>query len=313
MFQQISGFLSAIASSSTFGLIPLFTVPLLAQGVPFNCVAFYRYLAASLFAGVFLLLQRQSFKVSVVDFLKLAVLGFFSVCCAFFLILSYSYLSTGLATAINFLYPVFVTVILMIFFHEKKSLVTFLAIFCSLLGIVLVSVNPNALGFSYIGLCIALLSALFYGVYLVGIQKLSLNSIPTMLFTFYILLFSSFYLLLFSLATKTLVIMPFNMTFVGNLVALAFVPTVLSNLFLVYAVQHIGSIFTSVLGAFEALTAVTIGVLVFHETLTAQMGLGIFFILIGVVLVILSPWIHQWIGEIVYDIEGFFKVFNKKH
>ncbi len=84
MFQQIGGFLSAIASSSTFGLIPLFTVPLLAQGVPFNCVAFYRYLVASLFAGVFLLLQRQSFKVSVIDFLSWLFLDFFQFVVLFF-------------------------------------------------------------------------------------------------------------------------------------------------------------------------------------------------------------------------------------
>ena len=45
-----------------------------------------------------------------------------------------------------------------------------------------------------------------------------------------------------------------------NLVLLAFLPTVVSNITLVQAVHHIGSTLTSVLGATEPVTAVCVGV-----------------------------------------------------
>ena len=50
---------------------------------------------------------------------------------------------------------------------------------------------------------------------------------------------------------------------IGNLFLLAVVPTVISNITLVLAVQNIGGTMTSVLGAMEPVTAVCIGALIF--------------------------------------------------
>ncbi|MFX4243394.1 EamA family transporter, partial [Aliarcobacter butzleri] len=69
---------------------------------------------------------------------------------------------------------------------------------------------------------------------------------------------------------------------------LAIVPTILSLIFLAKAIQIIGSTPTAIVGAFEPLTAVLIGVTIFDEKLTLQISIGISLILISVILIIIG-------------------------
>ena len=85
-----------------------------------------------------------------------------------------------------------------------------------------------------------------------------------------------------------------------NLFLLALVPTVISNITLVVAVQHIGGTLTAVLGAVEPITAVGVGVLVFGEPFTPQLAFGILLIIIAVTLIILSKTLQQLLN-------GFFR------
>ena len=74
----------------------------------------------------------------------------------------------------------------------------------------------------------------------------------------------------------------------GNLVMLALVPTVISNLALVRAIKNIGSTLTSVLGAMEPVTAVCVGILIFGEPFTQSIALGIGLIISAVTVIILK-------------------------
>ena len=74
---------------------------------------------------------------------------------------------------------------------------------------------------------------------------------------------------------------------------LALVPTVISLVMMVIAVQLIGSTPTAIMGALEPLTAVVIGITVFGESFTMRLAAGIALILAAVILIIagrsLSP------------------------
>lgn len=74
----------------------------------------------------------------------------------------------------------------------------------------------------------------------------------------------------------------------GNLVLLALIPTVVSNLALVRAVKSIGSTLTSVLGAMEPVTAVCVGIFIFGEPFTQSIGIGILLIISAVIVIILK-------------------------
>ena len=85
---------------------------------------------------------------------------------------------------------------------------------------------------------------------------------------------------------------------VGNLALLAVLPTVVSNITLVLAVQNIGGTLTSVLGALEPLTAVCIGALVFGEDFTAREAGGIMLVLVAVTLIILTGTIQGTVSKV---------------
>ena len=64
------------------------------------------------------------------------------------------------------------------------------------------------------------------------------------------------------------------------------IPTIGPLVFMVYAAKYVGSTTTAILGALEPLTAVMIGIMVFHEAFGFRLALGIGLILAGVVLIV---------------------------
>lgn len=118
---KVNGFLYGLLSSASFGLIPLFTIPAMHQGMQFWSILLYRFLFAMLALACILLLDKQSFRIRRKEILPLFLLAFLYDCSAVFLFWGYKFMSSGVATTIHFMYPVLTTLIMMIFFREKKS------------------------------------------------------------------------------------------------------------------------------------------------------------------------------------------------
>ena len=173
-----------------------------------------------------------------------------------------------------------------IFFKEKSSIITILSISLAIIGVLFLSGSDEA-NVSKIGIILVLTSSLCYAIYIVIInQYLKMSALKV---TFYSMLFCTITILIHSFFDSSLNIMPlvnFNMWFYT--IFLALVPTIISLLFLIKAIQLIGSTSASILGALEPLTAVLIGVYVFNEKITFWLVIGIVFILFGVILIILK-------------------------
>ena len=90
--------------------------------------------------------------------------------------------------------------------------------------------------------------------------------------TFYVFLFSSMILMAGMSITGNLHSVP-DYTTAGNLLMLAIIPTIVSNLTLIEAIKYIGATKTSVLGAMEPVTAVVVGIVVFGEQFTVAIGI----------------------------------------
>ena len=73
---------------------------------------------------------------------------------------------------------------------------------------------------------------------------------------------------------------------------LGLVPTVLSLVLMTIAVHEVGATPTAIMGALEPLTAVAIGVMVFGESLTFRLVIGIVLILSAVLLIVLGKNFH---------------------
>ena len=253
-----------------------------------SSILFYRFFVAAVMLGGVLFLARKSFRVTPEELFTLGWLSLLYTGSALFLFWGYDYLPSGVATTIIFLYPVFVAVIMAVFFGEKPSGFTYCAIVLALIGVGLLSGVGSAEGIQLKGVLIEIMSALSYGLYIVGVNQSSVKHMGALKLTFYVFLFDAVTFLLFAVWKGGLQPIP-NGSGQLNLVLLALVPTVLSNLSLVYAIKNIGSTFASVVGAFEPVTAMAIGVLVFSEPFTRSLAWGLALIILAVSLIILAP------------------------
>ena len=279
---KVNGLLYGLLSSASFGLIPLFTIPAMQAGMQFESILFYRFLFACLALGGILLVNGQSFRIKRRDIPSLFLLALLYLMSAVFLFWGYKFM------AIHFMYPVLTTLIMMLFFKEKKSGWRIAAIASAVAGVYFLSGGDTKTGsFSFLGLFIVLLSALGYALYLVTMSQLKIGQMKGLLLTFYVFLFGG--ILLF-IGTETISqLQPISEWHTaGNLILLALIPTVVSNLALVRAVKSIGSTLTSVLGAMEPVTAVCVGIFLFGEAFTTSIGVGIALIIVAVIVIILK-------------------------
>ena len=295
---KFKGFLYGIVASSTFGLLPLFTLPVMGEGLTTFSILSYRMLFASILVAVLMLIGRVSFATNLKELRWFAVLGFLYYGSAALLFQAYGGMASGLATTLHFMYPVSVTVIMALVYKQRPSVVTICAIILSLVGVALLCLRESSTGVSsLLSVFLVLLSGVCYAVYLVLVSKVRhINQQNSQKLTFYVLMFSGAFFMLSTLQGGGLQIIPSASAGI-NLLLMATLPTLLSNLALVRSVKNIGSTLTSVLGAMEPLTAIIVGILVFDESLRGLMIVGIILILVSVSLIVLSPLLDKRIAE----------------
>ena len=295
---KFKGFLYGIVASSTFGLLPLFTLPVMGEGLTTFSILSYRMLFASILVAVLMLIGRVSFATNLKELRWFAVLGFLYYGSAALLFQAYGGMASGLATTLHFMYPVSVTVIMALVYKQRPSLVTICAIVLSLVGVALLCLRESSTGVSsLLSVFLVLLSGVCYAVYLVLVSMVRrINQQNSQKLTFYVLMFSGAFFMLSTLQGEGLQIIPSASAGI-NLLLMATLPTLLSNLALVRSVKNIGSTLTSVLGAMEPLTAIIVGILVFDESLRGLMIVGIILILVSVSLIVLSPLLDKRIAE----------------
>ena len=295
---KFKGFLYGIVASSTFGLLPLFTLPVMGEGLTTFSILSYRMLFASILVAVLMLIGRVSFATNLKELRGFAVLGFLYYGSAALLFQAYGGMASGLATTLHFMYPVSVTVIMALVYKQRPSVVTICAIILSLVGVALLCLRESSTGVSsLLSVFLVLLSGVCYAVYLVLVSTVKrINQQNSQKLTFYVLMFSGAFFMLSTLQGGGLQIIPSASAGI-NLLLMATLPTLLSNLALVRSVKDIGSTLTSVLGAMEPLTAIIVGILVFDESLRGLMVVGIILILVSVSLIVLSPLLDKRIAE----------------
>ncbi len=302
MNNYFKGVFYGVVTSATFGLIPLFSLPLLERGLSIDSMLFYRFLIASIVLGLMISLNKESFKIAKADILPLFVLGVLYTSSALFLLMGYTYMDAGIATTLHFTYPIFVTLFMLLFFREKPAFTTVVAIILAVLGVASLSITDGKISLSIFGMSIVIASSIVYALYIVAVNRSRLKNLSGTKLTFYVFSTSTLLFLLKALISEAnvsgsyivggLQALPSLYAF-GSIILLAILPTVVSNIALVRAISYVGGTMTSILGAMEPVTAVFIGVVVFGEVLTFDVVMGILLILIAVSLIILSKPIQH--------------------
>lgn len=285
MNNKAKGYALGAIAAATYGMNPLFALPLYADGMNPDSVLFFRYLFAIPLVGLMLKARGRSLRVERRALLPLAGMGLLVALSSLALFLSYNYMAAGIASTMLFVYPILVALIMTLVFHERITLQTVVCIALALVGIGLLYRSADGATLSLAGTVFVMVSALAYALYIVGVNRPGLKHIATLKVTFYVLLFG---LVLFvaRFACGVAFTLPHTWYLWGCVVALAVFPTAISFLCTTSAIQYIGSTPTAILGALEPVTAVFFGVTVFGESLTFRESVGLALIIAAVTLVV---------------------------
>ena len=286
------GILCAILSALCYGTNPFGALPLYEEGVNTATVLAHRFGLAVIMLAVVMLAKRENFKVNRQEFKVLFSLGILFAASSITYYQSFHFMDAGIASTILFVYPVMVAVIMALFFKERVTAMTVVAIVMSLVGIGLLYKGETGASLSAMGIVLCVLSSLAYAVYIIVVNQSSIK-MSSFKVTFYAMLVCEITLILYSFTSPELYlhVLPSALAW-SFAVWLSIVPTILSLVFMTVAVHHVGATPTAILGALEPLTAVAIGVVVFGELLTPRLIVGILFILFAVMLVVLGKDLH---------------------
>ncbi len=270
------GYPAGIITGITYGLNPLFAVPLMNSGASIGSILFFRYGIAVVILGLFILLGKHSFKVSFKQAGVLIVLGLLYSTSSLLLFEAYNYIASGLATTLVFLYPVLVAII-MVFLRVVPSWPVWLSIALTFLGVLIMTNSGSAQDVNPTGILLSVGSSFSYALFIVVINRSKvIAGISNSLLTFYALLVGAVVFFVKILSSGTALTQGiYGPMSCLNLVGLALLPTIVSTATLAVATRNIGATKASVLGVFEPITAILVGTLVFGEALTPNIVVGI--------------------------------------
>ena len=286
---SIVGYSAGIITGITYGLNPLFGIPLMNDGASIDSILFFRYGFSVVLLAAFLILSRQSFKVTPKQLGILLILGLLYTSSSICLFESYKYIASGLATTLIFLYPVFVALI-MVVLRVCPTWQVWLAILATFVGVLILAQSDDTQTIDPIGVLLALGSGLSYAIFIVIVNSSRIiRPISSTMLTFYSL---SVGMVIFYINT---LLSPNDLTTGINgssawlcLVGLAILPTIISTATLALSTRKIGATKASVLGVFEPITAIMVGTIAFNEPITTNIIVGISIAIAAIIFMIMA-------------------------
>ena len=287
--KALIGYPAGVVTGVTYGLNPLFAIPLMAMGAALSSILFFRYAIAVTLLGLYLAVTGHSFRVTWRQGLVLLVLGLLYTASSLTLFSAYKYVPSGLATTLVFLSPVIVALI-MAALGKVPSWPVWLAITVSFVGVMIMTGVGSGTVFNPTGIALAIASAFVYSLFIIIINRSKvIAGISNSVLTFYTLVVGSIVFMAWGVRSHV----PLTGGLEGwsawlNLVGLAVLPTIVSTATLAVATRNIGATKASVLGVFEPITAIVVGSMLLGEPLTLSVVAGITVSIVAVIFMVLA-------------------------
>ena len=128
MNAKAKGYVLGAVAAATYGMNPLFALPLYGAGMDPDSVLFFRYLFAIPLLGVMLRVRGRGFGVPRGTWPVLVAMGLLVAFSSLGLFLSYNYMDAGIASTLLFVYPVMVALIMAVVCRERPTVRTLLCI-----------------------------------------------------------------------------------------------------------------------------------------------------------------------------------------
>lgn len=290
---RFNGIFYAIISSASFGFSPLFSIALMVAGLSHFDILTYRWGIAAFVLMIYAAIREKTLKLNSFDEVwKIILLSALRAVTSITLLIGYANIASGIASTINFMYPVVVALCMMLFYGEKKSAANIISIAMSIFGVYLLAHGDGLIvegGDTTLGLVCSIISAFSFAAYYIVMKRTKADKIEVVKFTTWIMLLSAVYFLIGGLVTEGGISLVTDSRSWLYILGLGLWSTMVSSFTGVKAIRRIGPTLTSILGALQPLTAVILGVIFLDEHLGVKTVLGIALILVAVTIVV----IHQ--------------------
>lgn len=281
--KKFKGYIFVIASAVLYGLMPLMTGFLKADGANAYSLVFLRNALSLPMLLVMALVQQRSLKVPTRELPLICFAALFGCCITPVLLYSsYDHIDSGTATVFHFIYPAVVVVGGMLFLRQRPKLGTLLSVAVCVLGIGLFFDPTKPIKWE--GTLLSLLSGVSFAVYVLILSAFSGRRSGGYVFTFYVALTCTVAMGIFCLATNNLA---FPGSFTGWVVCILF--ALLINAVATVLFQQgtflVGGQRASILSTMEPVTGVVVGATLLGEFAGKSAG-SIVSTVIGSVLVV---------------------------
>lgn len=280
-----AGVIYVILSAILFGTMPLLARIAYAHGSNAYTVAFTRFFFGSIVLGIVVsVLPDCTIKVGKSQFLTLLKLSAPYALMPILLYKSYTYIDSGMATTLHFTYPIAVMLIMVIFCKTRLNTRQIICTFLCVGGMALLY-TPNG-QLSVPGVLLAVVSGIVYAVYIVLLGQSTVKKLHSLVLAFWISLLSTIEIGGIAFFSGNLVLHLDTAGWAAE-IGMALFATVFALVLFQRGVFLCGEVKASLFSTFEPLTGIVVGVVVFHEILSAKEMIGMIGILAAAVLLVM--------------------------
>jgi drug/metabolite transporter (DMT)-like permease len=281
--KKVYGIFYAMLSSAAFGFMPIFAKVAHNSGITTLTILSLRFLIAAIILLSYFLFTKRNFKVNRKQFTILALVGALGyTSTGLTLFFSYNYIPVGLATTMHFIYPAIVMIFNYFIYKESFTKYKLLALILSLIGVyILIGIKSG--GINLTGALLAITSGFTYTGCVMGMNHPEAKKVENTVSVFYFSVFAGLSLLGFALINNSFYF-TFTLNSVVSVLGLSLVSTIISIALFIKALKIIGATSTSILGTFEPIVSIIMGIILFGEKLTPIILIGTLLILVSVIL-----------------------------
>lgn len=283
--QTIKGYFLVILSAVIFGCLPMLVKGIYAEGVNSLSVIFFRNLLSAPVVGILAFCQHKTLRIPRKALPNVAAIGIMGCCVAPLLLFSsYSFIASGTATILHFVYPAAVVLGGILFFREKMTLGNIISVLTCVAGISLFYTPGEPLDWR--GSTLALVSGVAYAAYVLLLSHFRYREITGTLLNFYVFSINTVVMLIVCLLGGILTV-PTTLTGWGLCFLLAIAVNVVAVAMFQQGTFLIGGARAAVLSTLEPITSVFMGALVFHEVISLRTALGSALVILASLLIVL--------------------------
>lgn len=284
MNKKVNGIIYLIIASILFGFMPIWVKLAYTTGLNAYDVSFLRSVIAAVILYFMIRIKHLPLQLNKDQWIPLFVAGVIGYTATILtLYLSYQYVSAGVSTAVHYIFPVLVMLFSFLLYKERLQIGKWIALCISLGGIYIITA-VGEIRFSAWGIFLALISAVFFAMYIIAIDHDKLRDIDSLVLAFYVCVLASLtlgILMLFKGSWPP----PITLKGLYYVSLVAIFCTTLALIFFTKGVHIIGPSTASILSTLEPIVSLVAGVLILHEPLSWSIVLGSMLVIGSVILI----------------------------